>query len=45
MVKTIENIIKTEEVFSSCVGAAIYRKSILDEIGYFGQKFCVFRIY
>ena len=30
---------KTEEVFSSCAGAAIYRRSILDEIGYFDEQF------
>ena len=30
---------KTEEVFSSCAGAAIYRRSILDEIGYFDEHF------
>lgn len=30
---------KTEEVFSSCAGAAIYRKAIFDEIGYFDENF------
>ena len=30
---------KIEEVFSSCAGAAIYRRSILDEIGYFDEHF------
>ena len=30
---------KTEEIFSSCAGAAIYRRSILDEIGYFDEHF------
>ena len=30
---------KTEGVFSSCAGAAIYRRSILDEIGYFDEYF------
>ncbi len=30
---------KTEEIFSTCAGAAIYRKTILDQIGYFDEKF------
>lgn len=30
---------KLQEVFSSCAGAAIYRRSILDEIGYFDEHF------
>lgn len=33
---------KTREIFASCAGAAIYRKEILDEIGYFVRKsFCL----
>lgn len=37
--KSIKYYQDTEEVFSSCAGAAIYRKTILDEIGYFDEKF------
>lgn len=37
--KTIENYSKNREVFSSCAGAAIYRRSILEEIGYFDEEF------
>ena len=29
---------KTREIFASCAGAAIYRKEILDEIGYFDEE-------
>ncbi|MFI3211690.1 MAG: glycosyltransferase family 2 protein [Peptostreptococcaceae bacterium] len=35
----ISNHTITKEVFSSCAGAAIYRRSILDEIGYFDNHF------
>ncbi len=30
---------KQEQVFSACAGAAIYRKAIFDEIGYFDEAF------
>lgn len=30
---------KDEEIFSSCAGAAIYRKKIFDEIGYFDEEY------
>ncbi|GAA0727052.1 glycosyltransferase family 2 protein [Clostridium malenominatum] len=35
----IEKYIKDCEVFSSCAGAAIYRKKIFGEIGYFDESF------
>lgn len=35
----ITSYTNTKEVFSSCAGAAIYRRSILDEIGYFDEQF------
>lgn len=37
--KNISQYTEEKEVFSSCAGAAIYRKSILDEIGYFDENF------
>lgn len=30
---------KVERVFSACAGAALYRKSVLEEIGYFDENF------
>lgn len=37
--KAGERFNKVEEIFSSCAGAAIYRKDKLDEIGYFNENF------
>ncbi|MEJ8553409.1 glycosyltransferase family 2 protein [Tepidibacter sp. Z1-5] len=37
--RDIENYSREEEVFSSCAGAAIYRKKIFDEIGCFDENF------
>lgn len=36
--KNAEKYKKEIKVFSACAGAAIYRKSILDQIGYFDEK-------
>lgn len=37
--KSSNSYSKTREIFSSCAGAALYRKSILNEIGYFDENF------
>lgn len=37
--KKVDDYKKVREVFSSCAGAAIYRKKIFDEIGYFDEYF------
>ena len=37
--ESIESYTQSREVFSSCAGAALYRKSIFDEIGYFDESF------
>lgn len=37
--KSITNFNRDKEVFSSCGGAAIYRKSILNKIGFFDENF------
>ena len=36
--KPRENYDKTAEIFSSCAGAAIYRKAVFEEIGYFDEE-------
>ena len=36
--KPEENYNKRKKIFASCAGAAIYRKSILDKIGYFDEE-------
>ena len=36
--KSVERYTKAEEIFASCGGAAIYRKSILEEIGLFDEE-------
>lgn len=40
--KNISSFRKSKYVFSSCAGAAIYRNSIFDEIGYFDEDFCIY---
>ncbi|OWT33404.1 glycosyl transferase family 2 [Methanobrevibacter sp. 87.7] len=35
----ISNYTKTREIFSSCAGAALYKKSIIEELGYFDNNF------
>lgn len=37
--KSITRYSKPREIFSSCAGAALYRTSILNEIGYFDENF------
>lgn len=37
--ESIDKYIKDRQVFSSCGGAAIYRKSVFEEIGYFDENF------
>lgn len=36
---SIDKYCESENVFSSCAGAAIYRKEVFDEIGYFDENF------
>ena len=35
----VENYVEKREIFSSCAGAALYRKSVLEEIGLFDDDF------
>ncbi len=37
--KSPDQYVLEREIFSACAGAAIYRRSILDEIGYFDENF------
>ena len=37
--KPVERYNEKREIFSSCAGAALYRKSVLDEIGLFDEDF------
>lgn len=34
---------KEEKIFTACAGAAMYRKSVFDEIGYFDETFFAYR--
>ena len=36
---TVNKYNKSERVFSSCAGAAIYRRKLFEEIGYFDEAF------
>ena len=36
--KDIHTYEKEEKIFASCAGAAIYRKKIFDELGYFDEE-------
>lgn len=37
--KSVHKYEKQEQVFSSCAGAALYRKAVFEEIGYFDETF------
>lgn len=37
--QAVDTYNKVEQVFSACAGAAIYRKSVFEEIGYFDENF------
>lgn len=37
--QVVDTYNQVEKVFSACAGAAIYRKSVFDEIGYFDENF------
>lgn len=37
--ESVTRYTKSEEVFSACAGAALYRKSVFEEIGYFDENF------
>lgn len=37
--ESVTRYTKSEEVFSACAGAALYRKSVFKEIGYFDENF------
>ena len=37
--KPVEDYNEKREIFSSCAGAALYRKSVIEEIGYFDDNF------
>ena len=36
--RSVKNYRKTDQIFSACAGAAIYRKSVFEKIGYFDES-------
>lgn len=36
--RSVSNYTKADQIFTACAGAAIYRKSVFDEIGYFDES-------
>lgn len=37
--RPVEEFVQPQRVFSACAGAALYRRSVFDEIGYFDERF------
>lgn len=37
--RPVGEFVQAQRVFSACAGAALYRRSVFDEIGYFDEKF------
>lgn len=37
--KSPDNYVREREIFSACAGAAMYRRSVFEEIGYFDENF------
>jgi len=41
-VKSAENYTQPEEVFSACAGAALYRRTFFEVVGYFDENFVMY---